>query len=545
MSALASHLAAIGFTDHADRRPEPVAAAVAPSSGPSGRGSLPGPLFALLLAHASASVSLIASWYFLGLAVFGGRPDPGWLSGWALALASTIPLHAASRWLEGRCAVAVGSSLRHRLLTRALSMNGDSLRAKGVGTLLSHVLEADAIDGAVAANGLQPILAILDILIAAGLLTLGVAGGSEAAVLVATSMLMVWLGLRNLRLRRRWTDERVALTGLQVEQMLAHRTRVTQQPAKEWHAEEDARLARYLVASRKLDRSTAALLIGLPRLYVVAALAGLWPAFSVGTSPTDLALSLGAILFAGAAFERLLGGFPRFAGAWIAWRLVDASETALPDPTRRASTHVPTPVDGPLEAQALRYAQAASAVPVLNGCNLDLPIGSKVLLTGDSGSGKSTLVSLLEGARQSQAGSVLMGGLDRHVLGEAQWRRLLVVAPQYHENHVFSASFAFNLLLGQPNAGPATTAARELCVALGLGPLMERMPAGLDQMVGEQGWRLSHGERTRLFLARALLQGGDCVVLDESFAALDPVTLALCVECARQRTRTLIVVSHE
>lgn len=51
------------------------------------------------------------------------------------------------------------------------------------------------------------------------------------------------------------------------------------------------------------------------------------------------------------------------------------------------------------------------------------------------------------------------------------------------------------------------------------------MPAGLQQMVGEMGWQLSHGERSRLFIARALLQGARMIVLDESFAALDPENL--------------------
>jgi ATP-binding cassette subfamily B protein len=86
--------------------------------------------------------------------------------------------------------------------------------------------------------------------------------------------------------------------------------------------------------------------------------------------------------------------------------------------------------------------------------------------------------------------------------------------------------------------------ARELCLELGLGPLLERMPAGLDQMVGETGWQLSQGERSRVFLARALLQGADMVVLDESLAALDPENLQQCLECVLRRAGTLLVIAH-
>jgi ABC-type bacteriocin/lantibiotic exporter with double-glycine peptidase domain len=70
------------------------------------------------------------------------------------------------------------------------------------------------------------------------------------------------------------------------------------------------------------------------------------------------------------------------------------------------------------------------------------------------------------------------------------------------------------------------------------------MPSGFMQMVGEVGWQLSHGERSRLYIARALLQGSELVVLDESFAALDPETLQLAMQCVLRRAKTLVVIAH-
>jgi ATP-binding cassette subfamily B protein len=70
------------------------------------------------------------------------------------------------------------------------------------------------------------------------------------------------------------------------------------------------------------------------------------------------------------------------------------------------------------------------------------------------------------------------------------------------------------------------------------------MPVGLQQMVGETGWQLSHGEKSRLFIARALLQNADLVVLDESFAALDPQTLGRALRAVLARARTLLVIAH-
>jgi ATP-binding cassette, subfamily B, bacterial len=87
-------------------------------------------------------------------------------------------------------------------------------------------------------------------------------------------------------------------------------------------------------------------------------------------------------------------------------------------------------------------------------------------------------------------------------------------------------------------------AAEGICRELGLDDLLSRMPAGLLQLVGETGWQLSHGERSRLYMARALLQGADLVILDESFAALDPETLQRCLRCVLNHAATVLVIAH-
>ena len=141
---------------------------------------------------------------------------------------------------------------------------------------------------------------------------------------------------------------------------------------------------------------------------------------------------------------------------------------------------------------------------------------------------------------------LLLHGLDAHTLGNETWRRRVVAAPQFHDNHVLTGTFAFNLLCGRrwPPRPEDLQEAEALCRELGLGELLDRMPAGLLQMVGETGWQLSHGEQNRLYMARALLQQAEVVVLDESFAALDPVNLRRAWQCVQRRAPTLLVIAH-
>jgi len=141
---------------------------------------------------------------------------------------------------------------------------------------------------------------------------------------------------------------------------------------------------------------------------------------------------------------------------------------------------------------------------------------------------------------------MLLHGLNFELVGPDRWRSRVVSAPQFHENHILSETLAFNLLMGRrwPPRPQDVEEAEQVCRELGLGELLDRMPSGMFQMVGESGWQLSHGEKSRLYIARVLLQGADLVIFDESFAALDPKTLDLCLKCVLGRARTSLVIAH-
>ena len=141
---------------------------------------------------------------------------------------------------------------------------------------------------------------------------------------------------------------------------------------------------------------------------------------------------------------------------------------------------------------------------------------------------------------------LLYRGLDAQTAGEQVLRKRMVLAPQFHENHVFMGTFLYNLLLGRswPARAEDVADAERICRQLGLSPLMERMPGGLQQLVGETGWQLSHGERSRCYLARALLQGGELVILDESLASLDPLTLQQTLRCVSENAESVMLIAH-
>jgi ATP-binding cassette subfamily B protein len=198
-----------------------------------------------------------------------------------------------------------------------------------------------------------------------------------------------------------------------------------------------------------------------------------------------------------------------------------------------------------LSARQLTFRHERRDEPVLRGVDLEVRARDRLLLEGPSGGGKSTMASLLTGLRAPASGLLLLRGLDRATAGLDEWRRHVVAAPQFHENHVFTGSLAFNLLIGRKwPSGRDRADAAEICEALGLDQLLARMPAGLEQTLGETGWQLSHGEKSRLFMARALLQEPALVVLDESFAALDPETFSRCLRCVLDRAPAVLVIAH-
>lgn len=510
----------------------------------------------LVGAHALQYVLWILSWWMVGRAALAGRLDRGWLTAWALLLLTLVPFQLLVTWLQGAIAIGTGALLKRRLLAGALRLEPEEIRHQGAGQLLGCVIESETMESLALSGGFLGLVAGIELAAAAAILVLGAGSWLQALLLAVWVALALLLGRQYLRDRHRWTELRLEMTHDLVERMVGHRTRLAQEGRERWHDAEDRALQRYFEASVAMDRTATLVMALLPRGWLVLGLLGLAPAFVSGrSSPAGLAVALGGTLLAYRALHRLAEGLAHLAGAAIAWRRVAPlfhAAARLPAhgvPAFALSSRTPaSPGEDAsvLEADNLLFRYRDRGEPVLRDCTVRICAGDRMLLEGRSGSGKSTLVSLLSGLRAPESGLLLLRGLDRQSLGDSGWRRRVAVAPQFHENHVLAETFAFNLLMGRrwPAPPPDLQETEAVCRGLGLGDLLDRMPAGLLQMVGETGWQLSHGERSRLYIARALLQRPDVVLLDESFAALDPENLRRALSYVLERADTLLVVAH-
>jgi ATP-binding cassette subfamily B protein len=348
---------------------------------------------------------------------------------------------------------------------------------------------------------------------------------------------------------RDWSDARITMSNQLVEGMVGQQTRIVQQAPEHWHDGEDAMLADYGAKTRRLDRWQTALSL-VPRIWALAAFLALIPTLLSSIKAIEITAGVVGLIIATQAMSSLAFAVGSSARFWVSWyeiRELFLAGAARQNP-RAAALEDADRTDSPaiVELADLRFSYTGAGRPVLSGVNAEVRDGDRILLEGPSGGGKTTLAGIISGLRDTSGGLVLVEGLDSQSLSQERWRRVVAAAPQFHENHVFGNTLAFNLLLGRswPPSEDDLAQAREVCQELGLGALLDRMPNGLHQLVGETGWSLSHGERSRIFIARALLQNARLLVFDESFGALDPQTLMRCMQCAIVRSRALIVIAH-
>jgi ATP-binding cassette, subfamily B, bacterial len=179
---------------------------------------------------------------------------------------------------------------------------------------------------------------------------------------------------------------------------------------------------------------------------------------------------------------------------------------------------------------------------VLHDVTFSVAAGQTVALVGRSGGGKTTMTHLIARLYDATSGTVSVADTDVKKLTQASLRATVGYVTQ--DAHMFHDTIRANLRYARPDATEAEM--WEALDAAQIKSLVEKLPDGLDTVVGERGYRLSGGERQRLAIARLLLKAPSIVVLDEATAHLDSES-----EVAVQRAldlamvgRTSIVIAH-
>ncbi|MFB2920567.1 ABC transporter ATP-binding protein [Aerosakkonema funiforme] len=179
---------------------------------------------------------------------------------------------------------------------------------------------------------------------------------------------------------------------------------------------------------------------------------------------------------------------------------------------------------------------------VLKDINLYLPRGTTLALVGGSGAGKSTLADLLPRFYDPKSGCIKLDGIDLRDFDIKSIRRAMGIVSQ--DTYLFNDTIRNNIAYARPDASEEEiiTAAKRANAY----EFIEKMPQGLNTVIGDRGVLLSGGQRQRLAIARALLQDPDILILDEATSALDTVSERL-VQAAiddLSRDRTTVVIAH-
>lgn len=156
-------------------------------------------------------------------------------------------------------------------------------------------------------------------------------------------------------------------------------------------------------------------------------------------------------------------------------------------------------------------------LPAVRDLDLIVPAGEVVALVGPSGAGKSTIADLMTGLLEPDSGRVTIDGMALSQMRARRWREQVGYVSQ--DTFLFHDTVRANLLWARPDASEA-----EVREALGLAAaeqFVDALPAGLDTVIGDRGASISHGERQRIALARALLRRPHLLILDEATNSLD------------------------
>jgi len=230
------------------------------------------------------------------------------------------------------------------------------------------------------------------------------------------------------------------------------------------------------------------------------------------------------------------------AGTILAKNALARINTVMNAPTLQITDDPQTPKENGVEFKDVTFTYDGAELPALDHVSFKVLPGQTVALVGPSGGGKTTAASLIPRFWDVSSGQILVGGvnvkdIDPHVLMDK-------VAFVFQNTRLFKTSILENVRAARPDASR-----EEVLSALHTAQcddIIEKLPNGIDTLIGSEGTYLSGGEQQRVALARAILKDAPIIVLDEATAFADPENEALIQKALKTLTegRTVIMIAH-
>ena len=203
--------------------------------------------------------------------------------------------------------------------------------------------------------------------------------------------------------------------------------------------------------------------------------------------------------------------------------------------------HPKHPKDASVELQNIRFTYDGET-EVLKGISLTIPQGQTVAFVGPSGGGKTTLANLISRFFDPQSGIIKIGGVD--VKDIAKEELMNTVAFVFQNSRLIKASILENVRMGRPGA-----TRKEILAALHnaqCDDILEKLPQGVDTVIGTKGVYLSGGEQQRIAIARIMLKNAPIIILDEATAFADPdnETRVQAAFSKLSEGKTVIMIAH-
>jgi ATP-binding cassette subfamily B protein len=177
-------------------------------------------------------------------------------------------------------------------------------------------------------------------------------------------------------------------------------------------------------------------------------------------------------------------------------------------------------IRGCYDFENVGYAYPDNTEEIISGISFHVEPGETVAFVGESGAGKSTIMNLLVGFGMPSSGRLLIDGTDINSIRLQSYRKQLAVVPQ--NTILFSGTIKDNILYG--TTGVTDEKLMKVIEEAGLKNVIDKLPNGLDTIVGEHGDKLSGGQKQRISIARALIRDPKVIILDEATSALDSIS---------------------